>query len=222
MGYSLSWIAVQGHPTDEIKEFFGLKTTGTYGRYGKHALVGRALSDGWYLLIANTCDDKIIRDEILESLSKDCQIVACSIEEHVMFSASALWKKGKKIWSVTHNGEEDSFDIAEHGNIPASYSALKNQAIAEQKAEGDTDMMVDHLFDLPLLLAKQLVGFKHDEPSPKIPQDSYEVFEDGNRSGFLHALSTSPWLWRIIGPVIFFGFWSLVAMFIIFVFLKIF
>ena len=208
MGYSLSWIAVQGRPTDEVKEFFGLKNTGKYGQYGKHKLVGRELSGGWYLLIANTCDGKIVRDENLAKLSDDCHVVACSIEEHVMFTSSALWKDGKKIWSVRHNGEEDPFDITEQGILPASYSVLKAQAIAEQKAESKEDTMVDYLFDFPLLLAKQLVGFKHDETSPKIQQDSYEVFEDGNRPGLLHGISTSPWLWRIIGPVI---FWVLVS-----------
>ncbi len=222
MGYSLSWIAVQRRPADGIKEFFGLKNTGKYGQYGKHKLVGRELDDGWYLLIANRCDDKIIRDENLAKLSGGCQVVACSIEEHVMFSSSALWKDGKKIWSVRHNGEEDHSDITEQGILPASYSVLKNQAIAEQKVESNEDMRVDHLFDLPLLLAKQLVGFKHDEALPKIPQDSYEVFEDGNRPGFVHRITTSPWRWRIIGPVIFFGFWSIVAILIILVISKVF
>src|SRR5262245_51761905 len=102
MGYSLSWTAVKGRSNKELKQVLGFRSTGTHGNYGEHTLVGRQLRDGWYLLIANTCDDRIAQNITLAHLSKGCQAVACSIEEHVMFSSCVFWNEGKKVWSVKH------------------------------------------------------------------------------------------------------------------------
>jgi len=173
MGYSLSWIAVKGRSSKELQQVLGFRSTGRHGNYGEHTLVGRQLRDGWHLLIANTCDDRIAQNTTLAHLSKGCQAVACSIEEHVMFSSCAFWNEGKKVWSVKHRGDRGVFDVVKSGNVPANYSLLKSELIEMQRSEGDENAGVDHVFELPLQLAKQLVGFKHDEEL----SGSYEILE---------------------------------------------
>jgi hypothetical protein len=211
MGYSLSWIAVKERPNEEIQRILGLRKTGKHGDYGKHSLVGHQLRDGWYILIANTSEDRITKGKILTKLSKGCQAVACSIEEHVMFSSCAFWNKGKKIWSVKHRGEEGAFDVVNSGKLPENYSLLKDQFIAKQKSEGGERAEVDHVFELPLSLAKQLVGFKHDEEISDLPDGSYEIFEYGYLQRISRAVSASlPWLY-VVGVVALLGFAMIVA-----------
>jgi len=174
MGYSLSWIAVKGRSNKVLQQVLGFRITGRHGNYGEHALVGRQLRDGWHLLIANTCDDRIAKNKTLAYLSKGCQAVACSIEEHVMFSSCAFWNEGRKVWSVKHRGDQGVFDVVKSGKVPENYSALKNELIELQRSEGGENAGVDHVFDLPLQLAKQLVGFRHDEEAVS---GSYEILE---------------------------------------------
>jgi hypothetical protein len=196
MGYSLSWVAVKGRSHAELQQILGLKRTGKQGDYGAHALVGRHLQDGWYILIANSSEDKIAKSKTLAQLSKGAQAVACSIEEHVMFSSCAFWNAGKKIWSVMHRGERDVFDLVKSGKPPENYTSLKQELIETQKLEGGENAGVDVVFEIPLRLAKQLVGFKHDEDETETAEEAYEIFEFNFRQRVPRAVAASmPWLY---------------------------
>lgn len=202
MGYSLSWIAIKGRSDLEIHQLLDLKKTGKLGDYGKHRIVGRALKDGWYILIANGCDDPITKSKVLALLSKRCEALTCSIEEHVMFSSCAFWKNGKKVWSVKHRGEEGPLDITKTGKLPESYTMVERELIEAQKAEDEENGGVDHLFDVPLVLAKQLVGFRHDEETPGIEDGTYEILELSARQRIGRAIkATLPWLY-IVGVIV--------------------
>lgn len=195
MGYSLSWIAVKGRPDREIRQLLGLKSTGKYGTYGEHRIAGKDLRNGWYILIANECDDPITKGEILAEISKGCRAVACSIEEHVMFSSCAFWENGRKAWSVQHRGDEGAFDLVTTGKLPESYSLLKKELIEKQKSEGGEQADVDHVFDLPLELAKQYVGFRHDEGAGDTENGTYEILDAGLLQKCSRILAAGkPWL----------------------------
>ncbi len=211
MGSSLSWIAVKGRSNEELQQILGFKATGQRGDYGKHPLVGRQLPDGWYILIANTCDDRITKSKTLTQLSKGCQVVACSVEEHVMFSSCAFWNKGKRVWSVKHRGEQSVFDIANSGKLPEGYFLLKNELIEKQKAEGGEKADADYVFELPLEMAKQLVGFKHDEEITRVADGPYEVYELNFLQRASRVIASSiPWLY-IVGVLVIFGFFMIVV-----------
>ena len=196
MGYSLAWVAVKGRSRAELEQMLGLQRTGKRGDYGAHALVGRDLQDGWYILIANGCEDRIAKSKTLAQLSKGAQALACSIEEHVMFSSCAFWKAGKKIWSVMHRGDRNVFDLVDSGKPPENYTSLKQEMIAAQKAEGGENAGVDVVFEIPLRLAEQLVGFKHDEGETETVAEAYEIFELNFRQRVSRAVARSmPWLY---------------------------
>jgi hypothetical protein len=202
MGYALSWVAIKGRSTEELRKILGFKATGKHDNYGEHALVGRQLPNGWYILIANACDDRITKSKLLTELSKGCQVVACSIEEHVMFSSCACWNKGKKVWSVRHNGDRGTFDIVSSGKLPENYSSLKHELIEKQKTEGGENAEVDYVFELPLQMAKQLVEFKHDEEMDQVDR-SYEIYEFNLFQRVCRAISAS-FIWLYIGGFLLF------------------
>src|SRR6185312_13383056 len=107
MGYSIAWLAAQGKQPQSLLAEFDLRPTGKAGEYPDDPMVGAPLDGGWYLLVARGCDHRMISDQVLKTLSRRCRVIACSIEEHVMFSGAALWENGERVWSVSHQGDEN-------------------------------------------------------------------------------------------------------------------
>ena len=199
MGYSLSWTAVNGRSPEEVHRVLGVRPTGRSGSYGKHPLVGRQLPNGWYIVIADSCDDRIVHKDVLAQLSDGRQAIACFLEEHVMFSSCSFWNKGKKEWSVEHESERGVFDVKTSGKVPESFSMLKERLIREQKAEGGENADVDHIFDLPLELANQYTGFKHDEGVEGDADEVYEILDAGLMQKVSRTLAASkPWVIFIV------------------------
>jgi hypothetical protein len=93
----------------------------------------------------------------------------------MMFSSCAFWKDGKRLWSVKHSGDEGVFNIVRSGKVPRQYASIKKALVEKQKSDGGEKADVDHVFELPLQLAKDLVGFRHDEPDST--GGSYELLE---------------------------------------------
>src|SRR5262245_40541048 len=101
MGASLSWFAVRGKKPDSVLQEFGLTNVGK--EYHKTPFWGGALPSGWFLVIHGR--HEYTNDEVRQ-LSRGCEVVACFVEEHVMFSRASGWKNGEQIWSITHAAEE--------------------------------------------------------------------------------------------------------------------
>jgi len=178
MGYSIAWIAVQTpnqaslfeqarvHPTDEADEYF------------ESPILGAALNGGWFLLVGQSCDHRLIDPSLLASLSGRWPCVACSIEEHVMFSSAVFWRGGVQVWSAAHDAQKGIFNLVASGDLPSSFANLRQRTLQEQEAEGGQTANVDLVFDVPLLLAKELTGFKHDEEPTCLAQPTPIAFVD--------------------------------------------
>lgn len=94
MGQSLSWLAIENAEADLTRARLGLEVTKDAAEPGKAPLVGCALPAGWYVVAAHGCNHELISDAILRTASADGTAVACSIEEHVMFSSASAWTGG--------------------------------------------------------------------------------------------------------------------------------
>ena len=79
-----------------------------------------------------------------------------------MHSSASLWRDGSEVWSASHNGDQLVFDLTTSGTLPDSFQELRDRIWAKQESEGGERADVDHIFEIPLLLAKELTGFKHD------------------------------------------------------------
>jgi Family of unknown function (DUF6461) len=176
MGYSIAWLAAQGKPPQSLLAEIDLRPTGKAGEFADHPVVGAALEDGWYLLVAQGCDHRMISDRVLKTLSRGCRVIACSVEEHVMFSAAWLWEDGKCVWSVSHQGDEKTHDLSADGVLPEFFAGVRDELLARQAAEGGEDAEVDYVFEIPLELARRISGFKHDS-SASAAIDHFEVLD---------------------------------------------
>jgi hypothetical protein len=167
MGHSLSWLAVENAKADSTRTRLGLEITKDAAEPGEAPLVGCALPGGWYVIAARGCDHELISDVIVRAASADGTAVACSIEEHVMFSSASAWTGGGERWRVSHTGDTEIRSLTVTGEPPAELAPIRDECVAKQDAERADDRLgVDWFFEIPLLLAKGIVGFKHDEELP--------------------------------------------------------
>ncbi len=190
MGYSISWLAVKEKVPELLLQELGLAPTGEMTDYGQSPFTGRTLPSGWFLLVLNRCEHKFIQPKSLASLSGNCDIVACSVEEHVMVCTSELWRNGQQIWRIEHDAQEAIDHINTYGALPDGYAAIGKQCANEQEKDGGKDAAVDHFFDIPLQIAKSIVGFKHDDDDG-LENDSFEVFKAQASTS-----QTKPW-WKL-------------------------
>jgi len=188
MGYSLAWVAVRGIPHEAVLERQGLRSTGRRADFAESPISAWSPSNGWSLVIARGCDHRILKQGNLARLSMGCDVIACSIEEHVMFSSSEYWSNGTRQWRVGHDAQRALDHVLVQGQSPPDYAATLDRFSVQQTAEGGADAGVDHYFEIPLMLAHARVGFKHDEVDVTT-DGQFEVLED-------LAASSKPWWQR--------------------------
>lgn len=188
MGYSISWLACKDKAPEAVRQELGCVGTGESGKYGKFGHVGGNLPSGWYLLVANRCEAPLISDGVVSQISLGCSAIACSIEEHVMYSCASFWNDGQKIWRVEHQAELGLSHLAVSGDPPHELTRIR-EAVATKPPKQVKGFDVDYFFDIPLELAKRIAGFKHDEVAP----GHLEVL--GFVENGLLSKSVRPW-WR--------------------------
>ena len=183
MGLSIAWLGVRGIAYDVVVERLGLMSTGELADYAERDVSARPIPDGWSLVVARGCDHRIIAEQQLSKLAADCEVVACSIEEHVMYSSSELWVRGKRQWRVAHDAQESIDHLSTWGSLPEDFAATRSRFAAQQESEGGKNADVDFYFEIPLVLAQARVGFKHDEVNAFDVDEKFRVLADpANRS----------------------------------------
>ena len=202
MGYSLSWCAVRGKEAKVVLDELGLHPTGEREAFAESPLVAAQLPSGWYVIVADH-DERFQAEEVRVRLSLRCEMVSCDVEEHVMYSAASGWQNGQMLWSVEHAGSDGLDDLHTEGQLPAVFPDIRARLQAEL-AENQRD--ADYLFDVPIELAKALVGYRHDEDLPASDEEPFEVLAEAPTS----AASVTPaetatkaasisWLKRLFG-----------------------
>lgn len=80
-----------------------------------------------------------------------------------MNALATEWKNGRQVWSVSHDGSDGGDQLAVEGQLPDVFEELKHEADAAQEESAKEGGGVDFVFDIPLDLAAELTGFRHDE-----------------------------------------------------------
>jgi hypothetical protein len=162
MGESISWFAVRGLARDRVYKRTGLSPTGGTGDYARGNIGAHPLPDGWFLIVLGKVEHPLVAESQLKSTSTGCEVVACNVEEHVMFSSSELWRNSERVWRVKHSSEISIFDLEADGDLPSRFGFLKREYSGRQTLEGGAEAGVDYMFDVPLDLAASIAPFKHD------------------------------------------------------------
>jgi hypothetical protein len=157
------WIAVRGMGRDRILEAVGFVEAP--GATKTKASICD-LPNGWSVLF--TTDFNFPTPERMALLSAGGDVIAVSIEEHVMMVAVRSYQLGQAVFAIEHDGgSEDVRHIATAGKVPVEWAAILADANREQDKADQQDIEVDHLFDAPLALAEALCGYRPDAEGPE-------------------------------------------------------
>ncbi len=179
MGFSLSWIAVKGHSAQEVQAALGVRLTGEREDFPESDLSGAQLSTGLYLIVFNR---KELTAAKLSKYSSYFDLIYGFVEEHVMYSAVAAWQGGKELWSVIHDAQKGILHLEVNGTPPTNFVAIRDRLTAEQKNEDPQEPEVDHIFDIPVELAKELTGYRYDQDIDSVGPGAFEVLEPVKKS----------------------------------------
>jgi hypothetical protein len=79
-----------------------------------------------------------------------------------MASAALLYKNGRRVWTVTHESERGRYDLSVDGHPPDLFRDLRDSLLKQQDSAGGENADVDFVFDVPVQLAAELCGYRHD------------------------------------------------------------
>lgn len=189
MGFSASWFAVQGKDPEHVLGALGLSRTGEKEEFPDSGLSCVELPGGWFLVHINRFDSPLSSQATLASLSAGCRLVACRVEEHVMYSAATCLEDGVRMWHVEHDAQQDIYHLSSEGNPPSGFARIHAALKTQQDAAGGADADVDHIFEVPVVLAETMTSYRHDK-EPEL--DDPEPFEVLAREV---SASSKPW-WK--------------------------
>ena len=171
MGFSVTWVAVQGHQPVSILAALSLVPTGQTCKYLEHkGITSYQMSSGWYIVFAHGCGHDMASAACLEALSAECTVVACNVEDHVGFWRSELWRGGRSVWSATFTSEDEVEAVEVTGIPPARYAELL------RTAESASSSVEGHCHgDIPMILAKDVTGFLHEDIHPEIEEARFQI-----------------------------------------------
>lgn len=161
MGFSLTWFAAQGIDKDVFLERAGFHDTDELDEYFEEQHSGGELPGGWYVIVSN--DVGLLAADKLAQWSAGGRLVAAVVHEGSMNSLAMEWRDGRQLWSVAHDGSEGGDSLEVEGQLPDVFEELKQEADAAQAESEKEGGGVDFVFDIPLDLAAEVTGFRHDE-----------------------------------------------------------
>jgi len=189
MGRGLAWFTVEGAELAGIANALDVKVTGRRGARELYPLAARKLADGRWLVVSSNCDEPAFSVKKLAVISRMGNTFSGMFEEHVMASSFVAWGKGRKAWSLKHQGDDDPLHLKITGKLPKDIAALKNAALERQRSEGEAEG--DYLYELSMDLIQ-----------PQARLDPNADFDDGEfeelHIGFWRELWRRTLLWRIL------------------------
>ncbi|HEY6909327.1 MAG TPA: hypothetical protein VI356_08160 [Myxococcales bacterium] len=163
MGTATSWIAIQGASLEEIeRELDVVPVRGDAGKiaHGDIACEAAVLAGGWVLVVEPMKRNGNVADaRRLARLSRNRRLVACDEESHVMYSGASEWRDGSEVWAVVHASEEASDDLEVRGTPIDGWERIRDELVAAQAQDGE----VDYIYEIPLVIAQRVVGFRTGE-----------------------------------------------------------
>ncbi|MEM6633708.1 MAG: hypothetical protein AAF694_28810, partial [Bacteroidota bacterium] len=69
---------------------------------------------------------------------------------------------GKEIWNILHDSQKEVLHLESNGTLPTYFEKVKAEKMTLQQAKTDEEELVDYIFDVPVAVFYQLVGYKYD------------------------------------------------------------
>ena len=162
---SRTWLAVKGKTADAVCRDLELRAGMAVTRPRRFSLEGAASDAGWYLIVADRWNHRLIQEPVLTKLSAGCEVLTCSVDEGNLSSRAAGWRDRRRVWSVSYEGEDKPGEVLAEGDLPLTFELISRDLTSKSKAADAGDLLLDPLFEIPIELVHNIVGYRLDEPS---------------------------------------------------------
>ncbi len=177
MGFAITWCAVQETNAEDFIQRLNLTPNGETEEIPESLISTAKMKTGWRILWYNRFTCPFLGEKNLAEISTAYDIILCLVEEHTMSSSSELWSGGSRKWHLSHEGIDGPKGLSSKGDLPACCHAIRTKMEEEQENENQGEAEVDYIFEIPLLVAQDLVGFKHDENCDELIDGEFIVLE---------------------------------------------
>ena len=160
--HARTWLAVRGKSQHDICRDLELRAGMAVTRPRHFALEGAMSPVGWYLIVADGWDHRLIEPPVLTKLSARCEVLTCTVDERNLSSAATGWRGGRRLWSVTYEGEARPGDVVAEGDLPVTFAGLRRDLTAKSQAEDAGDLLLDPLFEIPIEAVRVAIGYRPD------------------------------------------------------------
>ncbi len=184
--HARTWLAVKGKAPEAVCAALDLSAGMAVTKRGTFALEGAASDAGWYLIAAAGQDHRLIQEPVLTALSAGCEVLTCTVEERNLVSAATGWVNGRRLWSVSYDGEERPGEVTAEGDLPGVFAIIRHDYVTKSQAPDAGDLLLDPLFEIPIELVKHAVGYRPDEASRAF--DGRFVLLQANHPTFMQRL----------------------------------
>ena len=157
MGYAISWLAIRGNAESSCLASLGLERTEETEEIPESDWSTTHVGD-WVIIWSNFYEPKTFRDA---GSKLGGEVIICDVEEHVMFVSAAAFKNGTTTWRIVHDAQQASDHLLLEGQPKESLARVQK----EQFTRVSEDREVDFIFDIPVRVAQELVGFRRDGAS---------------------------------------------------------
>ena len=71
----------------------------------------------------------------------------------------------RRVWSVSYEGEDRPGEVLAQGDLPPTFELISRDLTNKSKAPDAGDLELDPLFEIPIELVHNAVGYRFDAPS---------------------------------------------------------
>jgi hypothetical protein len=198
MGFNMSWIFVDGIDAETLYKALDLAPTGDVpDEYdlgtSRVPLAGATVKSGWCAVFAKYA---LVLDAAtgtnpprLANLPAKSRSIICVVLEGAMISYAGLWQGGRYTWQIRHDSSQGVEHLETSGDLPPAFAGLRDISISKRREREERrqrgELGVDYLFDVPIVMAATMTGYRHDRAVQK------DFFQN------LNALVPTSGLWPI-------------------------
>ncbi|CAN0230475.1 unnamed protein product [Chrysoparadoxa australica] len=147
MGFNIGWIGVRSPERSEILDLLGLQDTFVLDEANEAPISWAHLPTGWTILFFNTPDERF--EQAYTSLAQTSDVIACVALETTMDCHVLRACRGKALWSLLYQAEQQHLGVQVGGTPPSSFQVIQ-QSLREVQTRSDARMIdVDHHVDIP-------------------------------------------------------------------------
>jgi len=145
MGYNLGWLALKNVSEETINKLLSIEPTGSEIEFLDADIIRCNPNNDWQVLIFSNPEHPCLHFDSLLTFSTFGEVISALVYEGSMMSQVSKFKSKKYLWMCEWDGQS----IHCHGDA-------KEEVLAFLEKEEEHD------FELPIILAKSLVGYQHD------------------------------------------------------------